>query len=127
MRKHTVLAMLAATLMVGPACARTLTVAPNASFTPGVGGAASGPLTTYNDDSCDISVAPAATLLLPYFEVDTHSPLATARTTLFTIVNTSPLTQIAKITLWTDWAYPALTFNAWMTGYGVASMNLPDL
>jgi hypothetical protein len=90
-------------------------------------GRAQSPATTYNDDSCDIGVAPAATLLLPYFEVDTQSPAATARTTLFTIVNTSPRTQIVKITLWTDWAYPALTFNAWLTGYGVASMNLRDL
>jgi hypothetical protein len=88
---------------------------------------AQSPATTHNDDSCDISVAPAATLLLPYFEVDTQSSPAAARTTLFTIVNTSPLTQIAKITLWTDWAYPAVTFNAWLTGYGVASMNLRDL
>ena len=29
-----------------------------------------GPATTNNDDSCDIGAAPAATLLLPYFEVD---------------------------------------------------------
>jgi hypothetical protein len=40
-----------------------LTVAPNAS--------ASSPATTNNDDSCDISLLPAATLLLPYFEVET--------------------------------------------------------
>ena len=85
------------------------------------------PTRTWNDDSCDIGVAPAATLLLPYFEVDFHSPSASARTTLFTIVNTSALPQIAKITLWTDWAYPVITFSAYMTGYGVASMNLRDV
>ena len=93
MRKLTVLAMLAATLMVGPAFARSthnLMPTPNATFSPGVGGAASGPSTTNNDDTCDISVAPAATLLLPYFEVDFKSSAATARTTLFTITNVSP-------------------------------------
>src|SRR5258708_33278101 len=79
-----------------------------------------------NDDSCDIGVAPAATLLLPYFQVDFRSPAASAFTTLFTIVNTSPLPQIAKITLWTDWAYPVMTFSEYMTGYGVASVNLRD-
>src|SRR6266446_6782218 len=85
------------------------------------------PATTWNDDSCDIGVAPAATLLLPYFEVDFRSSAATARTTLFTIVNTSSQPQIAKITLWTDWAYPVMTFSAYMTGYGVASVNLRDV
>jgi len=34
---------------------------------------AAGPATTANDDSCDISLLPAATLLLPYFEVDFNS------------------------------------------------------
>src|SRR5712692_2552443 len=128
MRKLTVLAMLAAVLMAGAAFARTdHRVQPNATFSFGVGGAAAGPSTTNNDDSCDIGVAPAATLLLPYFEVDFRSSAATARTTLFTIVNTSSQPQIAKITLWTDWAYPVMTFSAYMTGYGVASMNLRDI
>jgi hypothetical protein len=40
---------------------------------------------TNNDDSCDISTTPAATLLLPYFEVDLNSPMTTAQTTLFTV------------------------------------------
>ena len=31
---------------------------------------AASPSTINNDDSCDVTVAPAATLLLPYFEVD---------------------------------------------------------
>jgi hypothetical protein len=88
---------------------------------------AQSPATTRNDDSCDIGVAPAAMLLLPYFEVDVTSPPASARTTLFTIVNTSPQPQIAKVTLWTDWAYPALTFSTYLTGYGVTSMNLRDV
>lgn len=88
---------------------------------------AQAPATTRNDDSCDIGVAPAATLLLPYFEVDASSSAAAAQTTVFTIVNTSAYAQIAKVTLWTDWAWPVLTFNAWMTGYGVASVNLRDV
>lgn len=85
------------------------------------------PSTTANDDSCDISVAPAATLLLPYFEVDFVSPPETATTTIFTVVNTSVYPQIAKITLWTDWAYPVLTFPTYLTGYGVTSVNLRDV
>jgi hypothetical protein len=83
---------------------------------------------TPNDDTCDIaSNAPAATLLLPYFEVDFKSPQATARTTLFTVVNTSALPQIAHIVVWTDWGFPALDFNLFLTGYGVGGVNLYDV
>ena len=85
------------------------------------------PTRTWNDDSCDIGNAPAATLLLPYFEVDFQSPSSSARTTLFTVINTSSLPQIAKVTLWTDWAYPAMTFSSYLTGYGVTSVNLRDI
>jgi len=129
MRKLTVLAMLAAMLMAGSAFAvnRHLTPAPNATFAFGVGGAAAGPTTTNNDDSCDISTAPAATLLLPYFEVDFNSPQTTARTTLFTITNVSQLPQIAHVVVWTDWSFPALDFNLFLTGYDVVPINLYDL
>jgi hypothetical protein len=80
-----------------------------------------------NDDGCEITVAPAATLLLPYFEVDFKSTASIARTTLFTVTNTSPYPQIAHVVLWTDWAYPALNFNIWLTGYDVQSINLYDI
>jgi hypothetical protein len=85
------------------------------------------PTTTDNDDSCDISVLPAATLLLPYFEVDFSLPSATALTTLFTVQNTTALPQIARVTLWTDWSYPMLTFNVFLTGYDVQGINLYDI
>lgn len=80
-----------------------------------------------NDDSCDISVAPAATLLLPYFQVDISSPEPKAHTTLFTVTNVSPYPQIAHVVLWTDWSYPVLDFNLWLTGYDVQSINLHDV
>jgi len=83
--------------------------------------------TIRNDDSCDIATMPAATLLLPYFEVDFNSPARTARTTLFSVINTSRSPQIARVTLWTDWAYPVLTFNIFLTGYDVQSINLYDI
>src|SRR6266852_3740656 len=63
-------------------------------------------VTTANNSSCDISVSPAATLLLPFFEVDVAKPLDAATNTIFTIVNTSRLPQIARVTIWTDYAYP---------------------
>jgi hypothetical protein len=83
--------------------------------------------TTNNDSSCDIGVTPAATLLLPYFEVDFRAPPAEALTTLFTITNTSRYAQIARATIWTDWGYPVLTFDLFLTGYDVSAINLYDV
>jgi len=85
------------------------------------------PTSTNNDDTCDIGVAPAATLLLPYFEVDFKSNASVAKTTLFTITNTSDLPQIAHVVVWTDWSFPALDFNIFLTGYDVQGINLYDL
>jgi len=85
------------------------------------------PTTTDNDDSCEIALLPAATLLLPYFEVDFNSPATVAHTTLFTIQNTTAAPQIARVTLWTDWSYPMLTFNIFLTGYDVQGINFYDI
>jgi hypothetical protein len=83
--------------------------------------------TTNNDDSCDIAWQPAATLLLPYFEVDFSAPPQFAVQTLFTIQNTTALPQIANVTLWTDLGYPAYSFPVFLTGYDVQPFNLYDL
>lgn len=80
-----------------------------------------------NDDSCDVGVTPAATLLLPYFEVDYQSRASVARTTTFTVTNVSALPQIAHVTLWTDWAYAVLNFNIFLTPYGTQSISLYDV
>src|SRR5437763_9425868 len=124
MRKLTVLAMLAAVLITGSAFAvQRHVVAPTAPFSFGAGSlAAFGPTTTNNDDTCDISTAPAATLLLPFFDVDFKSPQTTARSTLFTITNVSNLPQIAHVVVWTDWSFAALDFNIYLTGYDVQAI-----
>jgi hypothetical protein len=83
------------------------------------------PGTTNNGDSCDLGNFPAATLLLPYFEVDLDRPQQ--RTLLLTIANTSRQPQIAKVILWTDSGYPVLDFNIFLTGYDVQSLNLADI
>lgn len=85
------------------------------------------PSTTNNDDSCDIAVLPAATLLLPYFEVELTAPVTVARTTIFTVVNTTRVPQIGRVTVWTDWAFPVMTFNTFLTGYDVQAFNVYDL
>jgi hypothetical protein len=119
MKKLTVWAMLAMLVVAGSAFAATGRIASNATFDDG------GPATTNNDDSCDISVAPAATLLLPYFEVDLDN--AAGETTLFTITNVSNLDAIAHVTLWTDYSFPVIDFNIYLTGYDVQAINLYDI
>ena len=87
-------------------------------------GANNVPATTDNDDSCEITVAPAATLLLPFFDVNIDAP---GETTIFTVTNVTSAPQIARVTVWTDWAYPVLTFNLFLAGYDLQSINLYDI
>lgn len=124
MKKLLTLAMVVtlATASVALAAPRPLEfAAENASFASGA------PSTTANDDSCDIANAPAATLLLPVFEVDFNAAPAAAVNTVFTIVNTSAVPQIAHITLWTDRSFPVLDFNVFLTGYDVQGISLYDI
>lgn len=76
-------------------------------------------------DLCTIDDVPAATLLLPYFEVDPDA--LDGVTTLFSINNASAQAQLAQVTLWTDWAIPTLRFPVYLTGYDVQTLNLRDL
>lgn len=122
--KKVFISAMAATLIAGSAFAadaNRLTLAPNATFATGA------PATTNNDDSCDIAVTPAATLLLPYFEVDFNAPNTEGVNTIFTITNTSDQPQIAHVTIWTDWSYPVIDFNIFLTGYDVQGISLYDI
>src|ERR1043166_727730 len=84
-------------------------------------------VSTENNASCDITVSPAATLLLPYFEVDAAKPVSDAANTLLTIVNTSRAPQIARVTIWTDYGYPVFWFNVFLTGYDVQPISMYDV
>jgi hypothetical protein len=83
------------------------------------------PHSTNNDDSCDIAALPAATLLLPYFEVDLDD--GDGETTLFTVTNVADRAKIVAVTLWTDHGFPVVTFHIYLTGYDVQSINLRDV
>src|SRR3954452_14269262 len=80
-----------------------------------------------NNASCDISTSPAATLLLPYFEVEIDKHVIEAKNTIFSVVNTSKAPQIARVTVWSDEGYPALWFNIFLTGYGVQPISMYDV
>jgi len=121
MKKAFVWALMATLAVAGSAFAVPSKVTANATFASG------SPATTNNDDSCDISVAPAATLLLPYFEVDMSAAPGVGDTTLFTVTNVSQYPAIAHVTIWTDRSFPVLDFNIFLTGYDVQSINMYDI
>lgn len=68
---------------------------------------------------------PAATLLLPYFEVDLDDPQGV--NTMFTVSNAVAGPAILNVTLWSDWSVPTLTFGAYLTGYDVMDVDLRSL
>jgi hypothetical protein len=72
-----------------------------------------------------IDDVPAATLLLPYFEVDVNDPLGT--NTLFSINNASASAVLAHVVIWSDLSVPVLDFNIYLTGYDVQTVNLRDI
>ncbi len=78
-----------------------------------------------DDDSCDIALLPAATLLLPGFRVDVD-PVRRV-TTLMSITNLTAEERIVRVTLWTDLSVPILTFNVFLTGYDMQSIDLYDV
>lgn len=76
-------------------------------------------------DVCTIDKVPAATLLLPYFEVDLNN--ADGVTTLFSVNNASAAPVIAHVTMWTDLSVETLDFDLYLTGYDVVTINLRDI
>jgi hypothetical protein len=77
-----------------------------------------------------IANEPAATLLLPYFEVELPKKIggkSNGVTTVFSISNASATAVLAHITLWSDLAVPVTTFNVYLTGYDTTTINLLDV
>jgi hypothetical protein len=74
---------------------------------------------------CTVDPVPAATLLLPYFEVDLSRRGNV--TTLFSIVNLDPAPALAHVVLWTDWAIPTFAFDVYLTGFDVETIDLREL
>ena len=68
---------------------------------------------------------PAATLLLPYFEVDVDDP--TGLDTLFSINNAAAEARVVHVTLWTDLGVPTIGFNVYLTGYDVVPISLRQI
>jgi len=74
---------------------------------------------------CTVDDVPAATLLVPYFEVDLNQ--ANGITTLFSVNNASATAVLAHVVVWSDLSVPVFDFNIYLTGYDVQSINLRDI
>jgi hypothetical protein len=74
---------------------------------------------------CAADAVPGATLLLPYFEVDLDDP--NGLTTLFSVDNASATAVLVHAVVWSDLAVPVASFNVYLTGYDVQTLNLRDL
>ncbi len=74
---------------------------------------------------CTIDDVPAATLLLPYFEVDLDNLWGV--NTLFSINNASASAVLAHVVLWSDLSVPTFDFNIYLTGYDVQTISIRDI
>lgn len=83
---------------------------------------------------CTIDAVPAATLLLPYFEVSLNSipgvdEVQATRdvNTFFSVNNASAAPTVAHVVLWGDWSLPSIDFDIFLTGYDVETVGLGDV
>ena len=78
-------------------------------------------------EMCALDAVPAATLLLPYFEVDLGAAPGAGVNTVFTIHNALPEPALAHLTFWTDWSQPVMNFDVFLTGYDAQTFDLYDV
>lgn len=74
---------------------------------------------------CSRGQQPAATLLVPYFEVDVDAP--GGQTTLFSIGNVSAEPALTHVIVWSDLGVPLLGFFVHLGPEGVETINLRDV
>ncbi len=74
-----------------------------------------------------IDPVPAATLLLPYFEVDPAGTDAKGVDTLLSINNASATAILTHVTIWSDMSVAVAGFNIYLTGYDAVTMDLRDV
>lgn len=72
-----------------------------------------------------IDAVPAATLLLPFFEVDLDS--TPSFTTLFSVNNADDQEAIAHVTLWSNLGVATFAFDIVLNGFDVQTVNLRDI
>ncbi len=76
---------------------------------------------------CSTDQAPAATLLIPYFEVDVSAAVCAGSAGTNTIVNVTNAVSaptLVHVTVWTDMAVPALDFDIYLAGFDSQMIDL---
>jgi hypothetical protein len=76
-------------------------------------------------DVCGVQDQPAATLLLPYFEVNLANPAGVD--TVVSLNNALPNAELVHVVLWSDLSVPALDFNVYLTGFDQQVIDLRDI
>jgi len=74
---------------------------------------------------CDMGPNNAATLLVPYFEVDSIE--STGLNTLVAVTNVTADPAIAHVTLWNVDSVHTIDFNIYLTGYDIATFSVRDI
>jgi hypothetical protein len=69
-----------------------------------------------------ISNRPAATLLLPYFEVDLDN--GQGLNTIFSVNNSSATAVLAHVAIWSDMGVPVLNFDVYLSGFDTQRIDL---
>ncbi|NOT57726.1 MAG: DUF11 domain-containing protein [Deltaproteobacteria bacterium] len=95
---------------------------------------ASDPTVFSNERKGAGSARPSATLLLPYFEVDPapNFPAAASNpgaplNTVLTVGNAEATAVLTRVTVWTDYGIPTLSFHLYLTGYDIETIDLGQL
>jgi hypothetical protein len=72
-----------------------------------------------------IDDVPAATMLIPYFEVDPDNPAGVK--TIINLHNTSASAGVVRVVFWTDLGLPTAAFNLYLTGFDAETLNLRSI
>ena len=78
-----------------------------------------------NAELGSIDNVPAATLLLPYFEVDLLNEAGPD--TLFSVNNASSEPALAHITVWSEFSVPVLDFDIYLSGFDVQTISMRSI
>ena len=74
---------------------------------------------------CGFSFQPAATVLLPYFEVDVGDPAGVD--TVFSVASVAGDSTLAHAVIWSNWGTPVLSFDFFIPADGLRSFRMRDL
>jgi hypothetical protein len=73
---------------------------------------------------CMVGPGAAATLLIPYFEVDLGDG---SLTTLVAVANAYRSGTLCRVVFWTDWGIPSLAFDIYLISFDIQTFNLRDI